>query len=66
MDQIEVKKIIISVFCFKIIIIFETQLPHHNIKNLNQFRLKMYLPVVVQSVYLNYRIEHRLILRTNN
>ena len=25
-------------FCFKIIIIFEKQLPHHNIKNMNQFR----------------------------
>ena len=52
---------------FKIIIIFETQLPHHNIKNLNQFKLKtvcllLYLPIV----YLNYRIEHRLILSTNN
>ena len=38
--------------CFKIIIIFETQLPHHNIKNLNQFRLKMCLPVVVLAYCL--------------
>ena len=40
-----------SMFTFKIIIIFETQLPHHNIKNLNQFKLKtvcllLYLHIV--------------------
>ena len=57
-------------FTFKIIIIFETQLPHHNIKNLNQFKLKtvcllLYLPIV----YLNYikkkhkfKKKHKLIL----
>ena len=48
------------------LMVYKTQLPHKNITNMNKFRLKICLPVVVQPIYFNYRIEHRLILSMNN
>ena len=49
--------------------IFETQLPHHNIKKFESIQVKNASACCCTARLLkplNYRIEHRLILSTNN